>query len=98
MKIVRYIDDSGTKITIGEVTVSGLINKKIEVSYLRPDIGADLIQYLKKVAEQGYAEVLWPRQIEGGVAEDVVQIKPGSRYFWPAVDHNISLWGYTLEK
>ena len=94
MRIVRYLDETGNKLTIGEVTVSGL---KIEVSFLRPDINSDLIQYLKKVSEQGYVEVLWPREFEGGIAEEIVQIKPNSKYFWPSLRENLSFWGYTLE-
>jgi len=97
MKIVRYINENGDKLIIGEVTVSGL-SKKIEVSYLQPDIDLRLIHFLADVCERGHVEVLWPRQIEGGVEEVMVQIKPGSKYFWPSLDHNISAYGYTIEE
>ena len=95
MKLVRYFD--GGKVVVGEVKTIGLLKKRIEASYLRPDIDPSLIRCLKRISEQGYVEVLWPRLFEGGRAEEIVQIKPGSKYFWPAINDTIGLYGYGVE-
>ena len=95
MKLVRYFE--GGKLVVGEIKVTGLLKKMIEVSYLRPDIDPSLIGCLERISKQGYTEVLWPREFDGGTAEEIVQIKPGSKYFWPAIDHNIGMYGYGVE-
>jgi len=95
MKVVKYFDTG--KVIIGEISIKGM-PKKMEVSYLRPDVDGLLVRFLAMVLADKYVTVLRPRQIEGGVSEDLVQVKFGDKLFWPSLDHSIGIIGYHLEK
>ena len=92
MKIVQYSDTG--KVVIGEVTAEG---QHINVSYLQPNIDPHLAHYLADICEKGYVEVMHPKKIDGGIAEMIVEVKPGDKLFWASLNHSTGILGYSLE-